>query len=109
MVFTPSKDGRVVEQTEDPRVIRWDLKSPEGKYDLTSFHAQDFMAWETQGNIFDRSQENIGSSDAGITMYRKLLREQIEIVEQGGEPMALVRDPEKNRIITFPGSRTLFG
>jgi 5,5'-dehydrodivanillate O-demethylase len=95
-----------VEQPEEPRVIRWDLRTSEGEYDLTSFHAQDFMAWETQGHIFDRSTENLGATDGGIAMYRKLLREQIELVEGGGEPMALVRDPEKNRIITFPGSRT---
>lgn len=106
MVFEPSKDGRDVEQPESPPVVRWDLKTPEGDYQMTSFHGQDFMAWETQGSIFDRSKENLGSTDGGIAMYRKLLREQIEIVERGGEPMALVRDPEKNRIITFPGSRT---
>ena len=28
-----------------------------------------------------------------------LLKEQIEIVRQGGEPMGVVRDPEKNRMI----------
>ena len=32
-------------------------------------------------------------------MYRQMLREQIEIVQQGGEPMGLVRDPAKNQII----------
>jgi hypothetical protein len=32
-------------------------------------------------------------------MLRKLLREQIERVAQGGEPMALVRDPARNVLI----------
>ena len=31
-----------------------------------------------------------------------MLREQIEIVAQGGEPMALVRDPARNAIIELP-------
>ncbi len=107
MRFDPAKDGVAVEQPEDPPVERLDsLMTPEGEYQMNSFPSQDKMAWETQGIIFDRSQENLGNSDGGITMYRKLLREQIEIVERGGEPIALVRDPEKNQIINFPGSRT---
>ncbi len=107
MLFEPSKDGQAVEQPEEPPVIRLDsLMTPEGEHQMTSFPSQDKMAWETQGGIFDRSRENLGTSDGGIAMYRKMLREQIEIVGRGGEPMALVRDPEKNRIITFPGSRT---
>jgi 5,5'-dehydrodivanillate O-demethylase len=59
------------------------------------------MAWETQGEIFDRSKENLAVSDRGIVMFRRMLDQQIEIVGKGGEPMALVRDPEKNLIISF--------
>jgi hypothetical protein len=29
------------------------------------------------------------------------LREQIDIVRNGGEPLGLVRDPRKNRLIEF--------
>jgi hypothetical protein len=29
------------------------------------------------------------------------VREQIEIVRKGGEPLGLVRDPSKNRLIEF--------
>ena len=32
-------------------------------------------------------------------MYRRLLREQMAIVEDGGEPMNVFRDPEKNKYI----------
>jgi hypothetical protein len=31
-----------------------------------------------------------------------MLKEQIEIVQGGGEPMALVREPERNRLIEIP-------
>ena len=35
-------------------------------------------------------------------MLRRLLREQIEIVQKGGEPMGVIRDPAKNKIIDIP-------
>src|SRR4029079_13965711 len=77
---------------------------PDGEYNLTSFYTQDRMAWETQGGLYDRSQEHLGAAHRGIILLRKLLAEQIKIVEQGGEPMALVRDPAKNHIIEFHSS-----
>ena len=79
--------------------------TPEGEYQMTSFASQDMMAWETQGAIFDRSRENLGAADRGITLYRKMLREQIGVVQSGGEPLGLIRDPEKNQIVGFEVSR----
>ena len=99
--FTSSTDGKKVKQPEDPPVKYVTYKDEEGEFLMTSFPSQDAMAWETQGPIFDRTQEHLGSSDRGIVKLRKMLRDQIKVVEQGGEPMALVRDPEKNRIIEF--------
>ena len=63
--------------------------------------AQDSMAWETQGPVTDRTQEHLGAADRGIVMLRRLLREQIEIVQKGGEPIGVIRDPAKNKIINF--------
>jgi 5,5'-dehydrodivanillate O-demethylase len=104
VVFTPTLDGSVLEQPEDPPVDYWapdaDLL-PNGEYNLTTFYAQDKMAWETQGAIFDRAEEHLGATDRGIVLFRKLLAEQIDVVENGGEPMALVRDPARNEMITF--------
>jgi 5,5'-dehydrodivanillate O-demethylase len=59
------------------------------------------MAWETQGAITDRAREHLGAGDEGIITLRKLLKEQIEAVQQGNEPLGVVRDPDKNRIIEF--------
>jgi 5,5'-dehydrodivanillate O-demethylase len=59
------------------------------------------MAWESQGAPTDRTQEHLGVGDEGIILLRKILREQIEIVKKGGEPLGLVRDPSKNRLIEF--------
>jgi len=100
--FKPSEEGQKVEQPEDPPAEYLpSLKTPEGEYGMTSFPGQDMMAWETQGLIFDRARENLGASDRGITMYRRLLQEQITVVQNGGEPVGLIRDPKKNEIIRF--------
>ena len=75
---------------------------PMTKYDTTIVGAQDSMAWETQGPITDRTKEHLGHADKGIVMFRRLLREQIQIVQKGGEPMGVIRDPAKNKIIDIP-------
>lgn len=72
-----------------------------GEYRLDQVLVQDAMAWETQGAITDRTQEHLGTGDEGVIMLRKLLREQIEIVRGGGEPLGIVRDGKVNRLIEF--------
>lgn len=57
---------------------------------------QDEMAWVGQGPITDRTVEHLATSDKGILLYRKLLLENIEKVERGEEPMAVIRDLEEN-------------
>jgi 5,5'-dehydrodivanillate O-demethylase len=76
-------------------------KNDEDEFHMENFPSQDAMAWETQGPITDRSRETLGESDRGITLFRKLLREQIDLVSRDGEPMALVRDAAQNRVINF--------
>jgi 5,5'-dehydrodivanillate O-demethylase oxygenase subunit len=57
---------------------------------------QDELAWVGQGPITDRTTEHLVTSDKGIALYHKLLLENIEKVERGEEPMAIIRDPEIN-------------
>ena len=66
---------------------------------MQSIASQDCMAWETAGPIFNRTTEHLGESDEGIILYRKILADQISIVQKGGEPMNMLRDPEKNKMI----------
>jgi len=61
--------------------------------------AQDSMAWETQGHLTDRATEHLGAGDEGVIDLRKLLKEQIERVQQGLEPIGIIRDPNKNQLI----------
>jgi 5,5'-dehydrodivanillate O-demethylase oxygenase subunit len=106
MTFRPSKDGARMRQPERPPVEYLPrMITPEGEYEMTSFASQDMMAWETQGPVFDRTKENLGAADRGITLYRRMLKEQIHVVEAGGEPLGLILDPEKNDIVTFEVSR----
>jgi 5,5'-dehydrodivanillate O-demethylase oxygenase subunit len=63
---------------------------------------QDMLAWPLQGEIVDRSLERLAESDKGIIMLRRLLMDQMDIVEQGGEPMNVFRDPERNQCIQLP-------
>lgn len=78
------------------------VKDASGEFLLDYIHAQDIMAWTTQGAIADRSKEKLGASDKGLVMYRKLLKREIEKVDRGEDPIGLVRDPAKNRVIDLP-------
>jgi 5,5'-dehydrodivanillate O-demethylase len=98
--FIPSNTERSPAD-QDPAYEYRPLKSPQGEYYMDVVSAQDSMAWETQGPITDRTQEHLGAADRGIVMFRRLLKEQIDIVAKGGEPMGVVRDPDKNKIIHF--------
>jgi len=77
------------------------IRDEKGQYRLDQVLVQDAMAWETQGQIMDRTQEHLGVGDEGIILFRKLLREQIELVRNGREPLGLIRDPSENRLIEF--------
>ena len=60
---------------------------------------QDMVVWPAQGEIVDRSVEKLAATDRGLIMFRKMLADQIEIVEDGGDPMNVFRDPESARFI----------
>jgi 5,5'-dehydrodivanillate O-demethylase oxygenase subunit len=62
---------------------------------------QDLLCWVAQGDICDRTQEQLGTSDRGVVMFRRLLTEQIEVVRKGGDPINTFRDPEANRCINL--------
>ena len=80
----------------------YDLRHEDGSVAMDVISVQDNMVFETQGAIANRTAERLGDCDRGILMHRKLLREQMAILEDGGEPMNVFRDPEKNRILRLP-------
>lgn len=104
MGFIPQKAGGkpMPESVDPPFQYLPDAKQGDGEYLMTSFYFQDQMVMEMQGEIYDRSQETLGSSDRGIVMFRRMLDRQIGIVEAGGEPtVAVVRDAARNTMIDF--------
>jgi 5,5'-dehydrodivanillate O-demethylase oxygenase subunit len=74
----------------------------QGEFILDAIHAQDIMAWVTQGPIADRSQEALGVTDRGITMYRRMLMRELAEVEAGRDPKMTIRDPAENDVIHVP-------
>ena len=67
--------------------------------------SQDIMAWVSQGRIFQRQTEALGTSDKGIILFRKILQRELEKIERGEDPMGVIRDPAKNEVIAFPLER----
>lgn len=64
--------------------------------------AQDAVAWVIQGPIMDRTTERLGITDVGVIMFRKMLEEQMVMVEKGEEPMNVHRNPDENEVIILP-------
>jgi LigXa C-terminal domain like len=66
---------------------------------------QDRVAQESQGVIADRTKEHLATSDRGILMLRQMIREAIDAVSQGKDPIGVIRDSKDNQPITFDSSR----
>jgi 5,5'-dehydrodivanillate O-demethylase oxygenase subunit len=96
--FLPMDSERAPQDAPVPlRFVQ--LKTGPREYKMNMIPAQDSMAWETQGLRTDRTQEHLGVGDEGIIELRKLLREQIERVQRGLDPLGVIREPEKNKLI----------
>jgi 5,5'-dehydrodivanillate O-demethylase len=76
-----------------------------GEFIVDNIDGQDMMAWITQGAIADRTCEHLGASDEGIAIYRRILRREINKVEQGQDPIGVIRDAARNRCIELPNER----
>lgn len=76
-----------------------------GRYRTDHIDAQDIMAWLTQGRIADRSRENLGASDQGVALYRRMLKREIKKVQRGEDPIGVIRDPARNARIDLPNEK----
>ena len=89
-VFPPEVDPPT--QTSIP-YAEVPMKDENGEYILDFITAHDAVGWWAQGELTDRTQEHLAASDSVIIDYRRLLEEQIAIVEAGGEPMSVYWEP----------------
>ena len=97
--------GEVVEQTDIPYKYENVFKN-DGRIRADWVLGQDQAAWIMQGPISDRTTEALGVTDVGIILYRKVLEEQMQIVEDGGEPMNVHR--EDKGVIVLPQEHSYY-
>ena len=76
-----------------------------GEFVLDMVDGQDIMAWVTQGPIADRTKENLGSMDQGLSILRRMLHREIRAVQQGEDPLGTVRNTRMNERIDLPLER----
>jgi 5,5'-dehydrodivanillate O-demethylase oxygenase subunit len=104
--FVPDSAEPRADKDDVPVSYRKHYKNPPGalhpfaRFRLNEVDAQDFMAWETQGPILDRTRERLAGSDRGVVMYREMLRREIQKVERGLDPLNVFRDPDHGIIDT---------
>jgi 5,5'-dehydrodivanillate O-demethylase len=72
---------------------------------LDNNSGQDHFAWTSQGPRTKRWLEKLGQTDIGLILFRRMLMEQMDVVEDGGDPMNTFRDPAKNDIVWLPYDR----
>jgi phenylpropionate dioxygenase-like ring-hydroxylating dioxygenase large terminal subunit len=63
----------------------------------SGFQAHDAFATASQGQIQDRTEEHLVSSDKAIVAARKLLQQAIRDVQEGREPPHVIREASQNR------------
>ncbi len=59
---------------------------------------QDRMAVEQQGVIADRPNERLGVSDGGIIAMRQMMRDSLQLMAEGKDPLHVIRDPAKQNV-----------
>jgi hypothetical protein len=64
------------------------------------------MVVEQQGVVADRPNEHLGVSDGGIILMRQMMRESLEAIEEGRDPLCVIRDPARQNV-DFPQKSAL--
>ena len=54
--------------------------------------------------LFVHSEEHLAASDRGVVMFRRLLRQQIEAVQAGRDPLGVIFDPARATITVEAGN-----
>jgi 5,5'-dehydrodivanillate O-demethylase oxygenase subunit len=103
--FIPGGNGNG-DGEEEPEVLYLPpfKEPPNALHPFTRFRtdlvlAQDHLVWETPGPIADRTRERLASSDRGIVVLRQIMMREIRKVEQGLDPMGIIRDPAQDVMI----------
>jgi hypothetical protein len=109
LVFFQASETERMSPDDDVPMQPFPMKTPDGKYRRDKVYAQDVMAWESQGPILDRTQETLGATDIGVVKFRRMLMEQIRIVQAGGTPMGVVPAERESPLIELDVIRDRHG
>ena len=96
--------GAVVPEHLRAKVHTYDVpyRDAQGHFIMDNIDGQDMMAWVTQGAIADRTLEHLGASDKGVALYRRVLKREMKKVQEGLDPIGVLRDPARNQRIDLP-------
>lgn len=100
-------DGAPVAEQDYAVEYEYEWRDANGNHIVDYIEGQDVMVWVTQGAVADRTTENITKSDVGVLAVRRMFREAIEAVQQGRDPIAVIREPHD--VIKLPLERSKFG
>ncbi|MCH7482563.1 MAG: aromatic ring-hydroxylating dioxygenase subunit alpha [Chloroflexi bacterium] len=95
--YSPPRDGeQASDDPDDVNVYKVPMPGLDGDMQpvwglMDNNSGQDNMMWTSQGPIMQRPIEKLGQSDVGIIMFRRMLFEQLAVMEDGGDPMNVFR------------------
>jgi 5,5'-dehydrodivanillate O-demethylase len=107
LFYSTHNPGEQLTTQERPVAYEYLWKDEDGRFITDYIEGQDIMAWVSQGEITDRTQEHLGRSDAGVAMLRKMFKENMRKVADGEDPLGTIR--EKHDIINLPCEKDKFG
>jgi 5,5'-dehydrodivanillate O-demethylase len=102
------EDGETAPPQDHVPYEKRELYDSKGRLNNTIVPAQDEAAWVMQGPITDRTTEHLGVTDVGIILFRKMIEEQLKVVEDGGDPINVHRDPAKNKALGLATEHTYY-
>jgi len=94
------KAGELRESTSRYEGKRWIELTTEEHQRLPG----DYEAQTGQGTITFHSEEHLASSDRGVSLVRRVLKEQIDIVKSGGDPMGVSHAADAPMVRTEAGN-----
>jgi len=74
----------------------------DGRYRVHDPQHQDIVAMVGQGTIADRGRERLGESDRGVILLRRRLLAELEVLDEGRDPKAVLRDASRNHRLPLP-------
>jgi hypothetical protein len=91
VTFTPHVNGKLPAEISGQPLHLADF--------VQTIFQQDYEAIISQGPIYDRTLERLGTTDRGVLLLRRLIREQIAAVQRGEDPSGVMRGAQWERVL----------